>query len=973
MSPKTPWQKLLKFYGACLSQESSFSELLQRSGSGGRYVFPRFSAEQVICGVADELTLSSREIALAKAAREKGEALFYGWPTVLFHEPVRNSSGDPHQRRRKLAPLLLLELALPPLGQPFASTVVPSSDVPSLHPQVLSRMGYKEENVAQLLSDFPVEPHLGSPGAMGAYARDLCLQLGVEVISELDPANLVGMSEADIDGVGVHNVATLFRGRSAAYHQHLLRELSDLESRDPNGTAAGVLAADASELSEVLPEGSVTTPVSLSETQEAAIKKALSSRVTVVTGPPGTGKSQLVVGLLSTCWAAGKTALVASTNNQAVDVVAQRGAEVAEGLVIRTGNRECRDAAKKKLESLLSKRDPTPTETSVRALAERSRRTIEELRVAFQERTEQETQLAELAVTRDRLGDELGISTGRWRELGSDRQVHRGKRWARRLESTRWLKVWRYQRLSRRFGFPEDVSFLPIVAEALEAEAEWRGLHARLSEPDHPAHLERLLVEAEAHHSIAATELVQALVRGAVRQGEPQIRRFIQTGFDWRTKTGVEQVFPDVLPHLKAWASTSLSVAPNIPLKAGLFDLVIIDEASQCSIPSAVPLLYRAKQAVIIGDPKQLTHISGIRAQDEAVCAARIDLELKALSKAHLSYQQHSLYAAFHHRVKHVHFLDEHYRSDPQIISLSNELFYGGSLTILTSPANLTRYGENAVAWRDVRGRAVRPKSGSAFNQDEAMAVVEELCRIAESRPAGSTIGVVTPFSAQARLISRIAERRLSEDARVSMRLEVGTVHRFQGDERDVIVFSPVAAEGVAKSSISWLMGTPNLFNVAVSRARSYLLVVGDRTFCQQAGSLLAELAEYVSRLETDRTLAKAGGKGELDSMPEARLYEQLLKLGIDTKPKVNLLSYECDFVVDNGQVAINIECDGRHHLNEAGRKRRQDIARDRLIEAKGYKVLRVPAWRCLAEPQEVAREIHGEIEAHRKGPGSGD
>ena len=61
------------------------------------------------------------------------------------------------------------------------------------------------------------------------------------------------------------------------------------------------------------------------------------------------------------------------------------------------------------------------------------------------------------------------------------------------------------------------------------------------------------------------------------------------------------------------WAITNLTARTNFPLEFGLFDLLIIDEASQCDIPSAIPLIYRAKKVVIIGDPNQLRHVALLR------------------------------------------------------------------------------------------------------------------------------------------------------------------------------------------------------------------------------------------------------------------------------------------------------------------------------------------------------------------------
>jgi superfamily I DNA and/or RNA helicase len=68
---------------------------------------------------------------------------------------------------------------------------------------------------------------------------------------------------------------------------------------------------------------------------------------------------------------------------------------------------------------------------------------------------------------------------------------------------------------------------------------------------------------------------------------------------------------------MPGWAVTSLSAKGRVPFESGLFDLVVIDEASQCDIASVLPLLFRAKRAVIIGDPQQLRHISRLTAAND--------------------------------------------------------------------------------------------------------------------------------------------------------------------------------------------------------------------------------------------------------------------------------------------------------------------------------------------------------------------
>src|SRR5690606_9750853 len=100
-------------------------------------------------------------------------------------------------------------------------------------------------------------------------------------------------------------------------------------------------------------------------------------------------------------------------------------------------------------------------------------------------------------------------------------------------------------------------------------------------------------------------------------------------------------IFPKVSHLLPCWAVTALSARGKIPFEPGFFDLVVFDEASQCDIASALPLLYRAKSAAIIGDPKQLSHISTMqRGQDQQL------LEKYALLPGypHWAYSYNSLF-----------------------------------------------------------------------------------------------------------------------------------------------------------------------------------------------------------------------------------------------------------------------------------------------------------------------------------------
>ncbi|MBK8793951.1 MAG: hypothetical protein IPN59_12635 [Holophaga sp.] len=142
------------------------------------------------------------------------------------------------------------------------------------------------------------------------------------------------------------------------------------------------------------------------------------------------------------------------------------------------------------------------------------------------------------------------------------------------------------------------------------------------------------------------------------------------------------RLYPKLLGQLPCWAVTSLSARGRVPFEPGFFDLLVVDEASQCDIASLLPLLYRAKSVVIIGDPKQLKHISAIPIKRDAELLARYDL---FESYAAWGYSSNSAFDLASPMVLDDQvMLKDHHRSHADIITFSNHYFYAGDLRVAT-------------------------------------------------------------------------------------------------------------------------------------------------------------------------------------------------------------------------------------------------------------------------------------------------
>jgi superfamily I DNA and/or RNA helicase/very-short-patch-repair endonuclease len=435
------------------------------------------------------------------------------------------------------------------------------------------------------------------------------------------------------------------------------------------------------------------------------------------------------------------------------------------------------------------------------------------------------------------------------------------------------------------------------------------------------------------------------------------------------------RLFPQVASSLPCWAVTALSARGGLPFTPGLFDLVVIDEASQCDIASVLPLLFRAKRAVIIGDPQQLRHISKITAKQERVLLEKHEL---VRGRANWAYASNSLFdlAAGIAGGQDIIQLRDHHRSHAAIIGFSNKEFYEGRLRVATRYDRLRRLRsgrtlEPAVRWLDVSGEVRRPASGGATNEAEAAAVVSELRRLAVRGYQG-TVGVVSPFLAQALRIRDL----VSGDSDLASRLYrseflASTVHSFQGDERDIIIFSPTISKRAPDGALLFLKRNPNLFNVAITRARAVLIVVGDRAAAEHSGvEYLARFARYIASLDEgdEASVQSSADLGpifppvahpERVSGWERILYSALYEAGLRPIPQYEVEHYTIDLALLDGQRRLAIEVDGeRYHRAWDGELCRRDQLRNmRLIEL-GWDVMRFWVYEVRDDLQGVVARI---------------
>jgi hypothetical protein len=933
-APNAPpdWPRLLAYFADVVRAESVTSELLP--ARGGEHVVLQ-GRERLLLGDLD----SHDSIAVpAEAADLVGDVvgdvgsttLWAGWPAVVLYEKDGRRLPAP-----AFAPLLVrqVEVVEDSTGRRLRA------DGPILpNPQLAHQLLDPEDAVALALSYVP-SWHRGESTAMARDARILIEEtFGLPCIEELRPQHLSSRIDLGTSGAGARNVAVLFPVKNTATTTaQLVKDLERIRDRPVTisstalaalfpGTPPGVSALEAPD--PVLPR-------SANAAQLAVLRSAFTKQLTVATGPPGTGKSQLVVDVVTTAVAAGQRVVVATTNNQAVDEVHRRCEQVCPGLVLRTGNKQNRLLEAEGLDALLRHgMSARPSETAERAFRSAQRRNVEVEQIV-RDVAERELELRQLGQTRTDARMKL-------RRTAQECDEQLGPAWgerASRLAGARVFGTWRRNRFLRPAGLDggDTAGTCSALAELAAVEARWHSTYRLVREGPSDDALRHHVNDAQQNLLEASTTLSQEIVARNAKAGRAAIQRL------WHERNGPDwSALKNALPFLPAWAVTSLA-ARRFPPEPALFDLVVIDEASQCSLPSIVPLLYRARRALIIGDAMQLPHISTLDARSDERLQRRHGISQSWLMTNRLSPVRHSAFAAAERVTGEPLLLDEHYRCHPDVIAVPNRLFYRGRLTVLTDPAapERTSVAGPAVTWRHVVGMAERGTSGRSWRNPAEVADVA-LCvqELVAELPESATIGVVTPYAPQKDALCEAL-------ATFGDRVRVGTVHRFQGGERDVMVFSLVASAGYPPRRFDWADQQPELWNVAITRARSRLIVVGDAQVWETRGRIGGALL----------SAARQGVPvpDGVDNVLLDELYDALASLPrVGVEFGVSVRGYRADAVMETSGGAVPMyvdpgsppDTDPAVHLLRA-------LKRTALL---GDRALRVPAWAVEQGADEIVR-----------------
>ncbi len=576
------------------------------------------------------------------------------------------------------------------------------------------------------------------------------------------------------------------------------------------------------------PGSSLIYPFGVNESQLAAVERAFSAQISMIEGPPGTGKTQTILNILANILLRGKTVAVLSNNNAAVENVYEKLEKFSlDHLVAKLGSKENREGFFANLPPWPSaKSEPALAMEEIQAMLGRLKQHLHDHNTAAQLQAE----IDELTIERRYLQqwqnengvqvsaslDKYGLSPRKAADLMAylSHLEEQRIRLKDRIELLFNFKIFRtkpFAQKDARLSFFHALQVHYYDKALREKESALRACRESLARGCFTTLLETLTTESMRYlkHRLHAQAPASHTFDAKTYRNRKEFDAFVQR-------------FPIL-------GSSTHSIVNSIAPGA-ILDYVIIDEASQQDIVPGILALGCAKNLIVVGDSRQLAHIPvalGLQAP-----AAAYDCERYSLLDSCIGVFKDTLPRTL---------LKEHYRCHPRIIQFCNQQFYGNALVPMTQDR-----GEAPL-------RLLVTAKGNHARKNTNLRELDSLLKVLEDegepvRLDGDGRGFIAPFRAQVTLSGTHLPADFVKD----------TVHKFQGRECDEIVFSTVLDKKRHNQERLDFVDDPRMVNVAVSRAKNrFTLVTGDEVFTANNGHIAA-LMRYVEYYAQDAQVVRA-------------------------------------------------------------------------------------------------------------------
>lgn len=706
------------------------------------------------------------------------------------------------------------------------------------------------------------------------------------------------------------------------------------------------------------------TPLSLSDSQLQVVKNIDNSKFVAVQGPPGTGKSQTIVNLVAHLVANGKTVLVASRMDKAVDVVAERLNDLgASHMALRAGRLNYQRQLSEELNNLLAQNnldldddiedillvDTKDMKDHLDMLKnmENKSETIIKLEKNWHDKLEEVEEQEKILGKKEYIKKtlkkgEIDMVAGIIKVL-----EHNMEKAGFISKIANFTSLGQLKKILNLKDFDVNYETIGKLKQELEfANMEWslRKIEADIQKTGNLHMLAEQIRTMKRKQKSLATNILKNKRREALKEllrDENKRRRLkvhakslVANRKRLQTNILEEEDFRPLLEAFPCWCVTTYAVSDSLPLKPGMFDVAIIDEASQCDIASCFPILFRAKRAVIVGDDKQLPHLSFLEKAKEQSFLSQYGIPDKY--QLMWRFRTNSMFDLADYYSMNSVMLDEHFRSLPPIINFSNHEFYNDRIRVMRKD----KPDENVLELVEVVDGKV--DFDATRNLPEIEALVKRLHEIIiedeRKNPDNPvTVGIISPFRAQVEQLKVSVSKVLSDYMIKKHQIEIGTAHTFQGDERDIMMISWAVAGNSYTQSLMF-MQKANLFNVAITRGRNKVINFVSRNPRELPDG---HFRNYVSYMQNYQDKKQAVLSGEIDeniykNSLEREVADKIRELDHRVVAGAEIAGLSADLLVDDKFV---IEIDG---VDDKTKSHISNMKKQAIIERSGFKVKRI-------------------------------
>lgn len=517
-----------------------------------------------------------------------------------------------------------------------------------------------------------------------------------------------------------------------------------------------------------------------------------------------------------------------------------------------------------------------------------------------------------------------------------------------------WRKAWRLKRLATHLASIDPRDELKVLA------VQRREVQDYLARAYRDVVVKQTWLKLAENASPSIRAALQSYLAAIQRIGKGTGKRAV------RFRQDARQAATRANAAVPCWIMPHYRVSESLPPELGCFDLVIIDEASQSDL-TALPALLRARKVLVVGDHKQVSP-EGVGLEEEKVR----NLMARFLADQVRTYRpqmdpSRSIYDLF--KVVFASnsvMLKEHFRCVPPIIEYSKREFYDHELRPLRLPKASERLDPPLIDVLIEDGF----RNGD-INRAEANFIVEEIKQIvSDPKLTTRSIGVVSLLAdKQAMAIWERLTEELGPETMQRHRIACGDARTFQGNERDIMFLSMIAAPNDMGAPLSRDTFAQR-FNVAASRARDRMYLVRSVGLEQlsQADRLRRSLISHFAAPFSQDEIRVADLRKRCESPFELEVYDLLVERGYRVMPQVKVGQYRIDMVVDgDNDSRLAIECDGdKYHGPD---KWADDMQRQGDLERAGWSF-----WRCFASTfvrrrAEVVADLLKTLSEHGVGP----